>query len=320
MLGITKILVPVDFSDPSKKALNYGMSLAVELNATLLVTHVVQYSVPVAYAFPIETHQIQKNQADEIKLRLSDLIPHDFRQSLKCQFIVKAGVIEDELLGIVEDETVDLLVMGTHGRRRFERWLLGSVTEHILRKIHVPILTVSHLDEGHELGELRPVPLHKLVYATDLSQKSGEAMNLALALAAEFSAELIVLHVMKGLRWAYGAEYVPLDIETDTVKLREGLWERLEASLPERVRHDPRVRTELIEGVPYETILKVADEEKADMIIMNLQSKTGLERALLGSTAERVVRGAHTSVLSVPVLTAVTPLAEKATSEPLGAT
>ncbi len=300
MLRIRKILVPVDFSDPSRKALNYGISLAVELDATLLVAHIVQLSVPVAYAAPIETDEIQRNQVDDTKQRLREWIPTDLREMLKYHLIVQGGVIERELLGIVQNEGVDLVVMGTHGRRRFERWLLGSSTEHILRKIPVPVLTVSHLDEEHDIGDPRPIPLQKLLYATDLSENSGEAMNLSLELAKEFSAELIVLHVMRSLQWAYGTEYVPLDIESDTVKLRESLWERLEASVPEPSRHDPRVRTELLEGVPYETILRVADEEKADMIVMNLQGKSGLERALLGSTAERVVRGAHKPVLSVP--------------------
>jgi nucleotide-binding universal stress UspA family protein len=315
MLGINAILVPVDFSDPSKEALKYGMSLAVELNATLIVTHVVQYSVPAAYAFPIETHQIQRNQVGQIEQQLKDLIPVDFRQSLNCRFIAKAGVIEDELLGIIEEEPVDLVVMGTHGRRRFERWILGSATEHILRKVHVPILTVSHLDEGYEIGELRPVPLHKLLYATDIAANSSDTMRLALDLASEFSAELIVLHVMQELRWAYGTEYVPLDIENDTVKLRENIEARLEGSLPESVRHDPRIRTELVEGVPCETILSVAEEENVDMIVLNLQSKSGLERALIGATAERVVRSAHTPVLSVPALKSVTPIAQRAADE-----
>ena len=105
---------------------------------------------------------------------------------------------------------------------------------------------------------------------------------------------------MPELQWAYGTENVLLNIEVNTDKVREGLLGRLETALPDRVRHDPRIRTDLVEGVPYEQILRLADEENADLIILNTESKSGLERALLGSTAERIVRGAKVPVLWVP--------------------
>ena len=70
--------------------------------------------------------------------------------------------------------------------------------------------------------------------------------------------------------------------------------------MPELGWNDLRVRTELVEGVPYEKILASADEEKIDMIILNTHGKSFLERALLGSTAERIVRVVHVPVLSVP--------------------
>jgi nucleotide-binding universal stress UspA family protein len=300
MHEIKRILVPIDFTEPSKKALGYGLSLAIELNATLTLVHVAGYSIPLAYAYPDETHEMTKMEMDEVKQRLRELIHSDFRESVNTRFVLKAGNVEDEVLGATAEEKADLVVMGTHGRRRFERWLLGSVTEHLLRKSKVPILTVSHLDSDHEIDEPRPIPLKRLLFATDLSDSPGRAMEMALNLTREFSAELTVLHVLPKIEWAYGAEFVPLDIEASTAKIRSGAVERLEASLPESAREDPRVRTELVEGVPYERILAAADEGGIDVIILNTHGKSGVERALLGSTAERVVRGAHVPVLSVP--------------------
>jgi nucleotide-binding universal stress UspA family protein len=66
------------------------------------------------------------------------------------------------------------------------------------------------------------------------------------------------------------------------------------------VLRDPRVRTEVRDGVPYEVILAVADREKADLIVLNTSTRAGIDRALLGSTAERVLRAAHVPVLSFP--------------------
>ena len=203
MYGIEKILVPIDFSDPSKKALSYGLSLAVELHGTLLLAHVVSSSVALAYAYPAETHQITKNSHDEAKAKLREWVHADYRESLNSRFIVKTGNVEDELLGIAAEENVDLIVMGTHGRRTFERWLLGSVTEHFVRKASVPVLTVSQLDGEHQIHEPQPIPLRRLLYTTGLEATPGQpdrgpdrAMDMALTLAREFSAELVVMHVM----------------------------------------------------------------------------------------------------------------------------
>ena len=298
MLAIKRVLVPVDFSEASEKAVRYGLSLAVELSASLVLEHIVPSPAALTYAFPMETRAPTPEQMSEMRARLETLIDIDYRRSIPTECIVKVGDVADEL--IAATASADLTVMGTHGRRRFKRWILGSVTESLLRRIHIPILTVAHLDPEHEMKSVGPVPLRKLLYATDLSPAAGDATGSVIAFAAEFSAELIILHVMPEPGWSYGVEVVPLDIETRTSEFRKGLIRRLETSVPEPARSDPRVRTELVAGVPHETILRVADQERADMIVLNLQSKAGLERALLGSTAERVVRSSHLPVLSIP--------------------
>ena len=137
MIRIKKIMVPVDFSEPSKKAVNYGLSLALEFEARLILAHIVAYD------------SLANLTA---KTRLLELIPADYRERIDFELIVKSGDVRQELLGIVEDREIDLVVMGSRGRSYFERMLLGSVTERLLRKLHVPILTVSHLDPEREMG------------------------------------------------------------------------------------------------------------------------------------------------------------------------
>jgi nucleotide-binding universal stress UspA family protein len=298
--GIDTVLVPVDFSKPSAKALKYGLSLAVELESRLVLAHVLPFSEPMGYAYPFPVEELEPSKADEIKAKMEAMIPEDLKNFVKARFVLRTGEIDDNLIEIASEESADLIVMGTHGRRRFERWLLGSVTERMLRHAGVPVLTVSHLDREHDIAEPQPVPLRKIMYATDLVATPDRGMETALNLAGRFSADLLVVHVMRELRWAYGAEGVPLDIETTSVEVRDGLITRLEASVPESSRHDPRVRTELLEGQPYEKILETAEREDVDLIVLNTRSRSGLDRALLGSTAERIVRGAHVPVLSVP--------------------
>lgn len=300
MIGIGRILVPVDFSDPSKKALGHGLSLAIETNATLILAHIVPFAPPVPYAHPYESRKLTETEAADVASELDELVDRELRGSVQTEAVVAFGDVRDELLRIAEEKDVDLIIMGTHGRRRFERWLLGSVAEGVLRHSHVPVLTVSHLDSAHSIERPQPIPLHRILCATDLSEGALNAVNRSLEWARQFSAEVTILHVVPPVNWAFGAEHVALDIEVDTEAIRRGSLKRLTEMLPAEVKEDPRVRTQLRQGTPWEVILETADESKADLIVLSTSSRPGLDRALLGSTAERVVRAAHVPVLSFP--------------------
>src|SRR5437867_8479209 len=175
MIHIKKILVPVDFSEPSKKAVNYGLSLALEFDARLILANIVPYD-SLAYL--------------TAKAHLLELIPTELRERIDFEVIVKSGDVRQELLGIVEEKEIDLVVMGSRGRSYFERLLLGSVTERMLRKLHVPVLTVSHLDPEREIQPAAPVPLRRLVYATDLAEGSEAGLEFSIRLARGLDARL----------------------------------------------------------------------------------------------------------------------------------
>jgi nucleotide-binding universal stress UspA family protein len=300
MIDIKRILVPVDFSEPSKKAVNYGLSLALQFEARLVLTHIVPTNVGMVYTFPTESFAFEKDQAAFAKSMLPSLVPEAYRDRIDLETIVKVGVVLDELLAIVKDDKIDMVVMGTHGRNAVERFFLGSLTERMLRKLPVPILTVSHLDPAIEPPIAGPVPLAKILYATDLSDTADVGLKLAIELARGAGAGLTVLHVLKTLETVYwGAEGFYLADELDMI--RKNTFDRLEHSIAEPWCEGVNVRPMMVEGDPFREILRVAEEEKIDLIVLNLQGKGRLERALLGSTAERVIRSAHVPVLSIPV-------------------
>jgi len=301
MIDIKKILVPVDFSEPSKKAMNYGLSLALQFNARLVLAHLVPSSTALVYTFPTESFAYEREQVKQAKSMLPSLIPMEYRDRVNLQTIVKIGDVRSELLGVIHDEKIDLLVMGTHGRNVVERFLLGSLTERMLRKVPVPILTVSHLDPAKEIHAIGPVPLRHVLYATDLSSNAAIGLNLAAELARGAGARLTVLHVLKAVGNMYcGVEGGFLDEEIDN--LREDAYKKLKLSIPEDMHKDLKVTPMMLEGDAYQKIVEFAGEQDVDIIVMNLQSRTPFERALLGSTAERVIRTAHVPVLSIPVV------------------
>jgi nucleotide-binding universal stress UspA family protein len=297
MISFKNILVPVDFSEPSKKAVTYGLTLAGQFNANLLLVHIVPESTALMYAFPTRLPEAEKEQYNKAKQEIENLAPPEHAAKVNLRTIVKIGNIEEELLGIVKDEGIDLVVMGTHGRRYLGRWFIGSVTEHMLRNVPVPVLTVSHIEaEKHPIGL---VSLQRILYATDLSESASIGVRYAIELARGAGARLTVIHVVDDEdRMLWGTAWIA---RLDRAKLLEEWRHKLDDFTERERTPDIPIENVLLEGKPFRKIIEFAEAQNIDVIVLNLQSKSMVERALLGSTAERVVRLARTPVLSVPV-------------------
>ena len=293
---ITKILVPVDFSEPSKKALAFGITLATQFKANLIVAHIVPESSVLGYAFPVETFAIEQNQREKAMEELRGLLPPDRPDAVDLQAVSKIGKIDGELLGIVKNESIDLVVMGTHGRQYAGRWFLGSVTEQILRKVPVPVLTVSHVEEGEHRLDSSSMPIKRILFAADLPEPSP-GMDYAFELAQRTGAHLTVVHVNEYLNMMYGAA---AHLTIEATERMEEMRRRFDEFLSRKNTGGVPIEMVIRDGKPYEEILSLADNSGVDMVVLNMRSKGILERAFLGSTAERVVRMAQVPVLSVP--------------------
>src|SRR5262249_45656641 len=149
----------------------------------------------------------EKEQAKYAKSMLPSLVPEELRDRVNLQTIVKVGDVRNELLAIIKDEGISLVVMGAHGRNALDRLLLGSLTERMLRKLPVPILTVSQLNSAKELHNVGPVPLKQILYATDLSDSADVGLKFSTELARGTGARLMVLNVFTAAEQMYlGAE------------------------------------------------------------------------------------------------------------------
>jgi nucleotide-binding universal stress UspA family protein len=298
----TNILVPVDFSSASKRALDYALSVAVRFRARLVLAHVVPSIAALNYVFPAETYAQEKQAFAAAQQRLPQLISEAYRDRVESRFVVKTGDVRTELPGIMEEERADLIVMGTHGHRNIERFFLGSTTETMLRKVTVPILTVSGVDTGKAHHEAGPVTIRRIVYATDYSDSAKTGLHYAADLARNLGADLIVMHVMDRLE-LWGSELIGHP-PSDITKVHEIAAEKVRQLVRAEPAADINTQTIVIEGTPHREIVRFAEDTKADLLVLNVQSKSVLERAMLGATAERVIRSAGVPVLSIPATTA----------------
>lgn len=137
-----KILVATDFSETAEAATDYAVGLAKQLGAELVLVHA--YEMP-TYAFP-EGVVIQAELVDRLakvsEEALASAVKERAKSGVKITSVLRSGTPWREVCDVAEKENVDLLVIGTHGRRGIARMILGSVAERIVRTSKRPVLTV----------------------------------------------------------------------------------------------------------------------------------------------------------------------------------
>ncbi len=145
MIALKQILVPTDFGEPSAQALEYGRHLARQFGATLHVLHTVEnVMIPGGAEVPaVAVQQVEQGLEQVGRRQMAQVITDDDRSSLKVVTEVRAaGSAATDILEYARDNAIDLIVMGTHGRRALPRLLMGSVAERIVRSAPCPVLTV----------------------------------------------------------------------------------------------------------------------------------------------------------------------------------
>jgi nucleotide-binding universal stress UspA family protein len=293
-MRIKKVLVPVDFSPPSTLAVNHGVALARKFRATLSLLHVVESPSALLYTFPTEAERVEAQRKDQAEKMLPLMVGNEDQDDLDVKFIARAGDVGEVIQAVIHEEQADVVVMGTHGRGLFGRLFIGSVTQVLLRKLGVPILTVCRVS--------RPLQFKRILFATDFGPDSNKGFQVALDIAAETGASLTVAHTMdKRPVMAYETPEVhELFDEQRTGALKQAHCKFAEFK-SEAIRRDMNVECVLAEGEAAETLVRIADETEADFIVLGLRKKGAMSRALLGSTAEPIIRSAHVPVLSVPI-------------------
>ncbi|MFN3243960.1 MAG: universal stress protein [Planctomycetota bacterium] len=145
------------------------------------------------------------------------------------------------------------------------------------------------------------IKLDRIICPTDFSPTSSKAVDYAATMADSFDAELVLLHVIPEMSYPLRSFGMSHSLEHIQEELHEKAKETLQERATEAVKALPklRVRCVLRDGEAHEATMKCASEESADMIVMGTHGHTGLTHALLGSTAEKVVRLSKCPVLTV---------------------
>jgi len=288
---LNNILFPTDFSAPSETALPFAASLARRYGATVHALHVCSpgpfvFGAPDALSATMEAEQgMALDQMRQVEAQLTGL-----QHETVVQRALNVWVAVEQA---IRDFSIDMIVLGTHGRTGAQRFLLGSVAEEIFRRSQVPVLTVGPaVRTSTHCGGL----FHRILFATDFSDASVAAAPYAVALAEKSGARLVLLHVarMSDLPESEGDRRSEWSVAEMIHRLYETVPKRAQLAIP------PEVAVEY--GTPAKRIVEAARDRNADLIVMgvrrahgHLTAATHVERA----TAHDVVAHAPCPVLTV---------------------
>jgi nucleotide-binding universal stress UspA family protein len=288
-MDIKNVMVPVDFSQPSGMVVNYAVAFARVLHAKLTLVHVLEPPQPMLEVDTVgEIAILEVERREEALRKLEEVLVPEDEDDLDLELVLRSGNIQQEIAAAIRECHADIVILGTHGRGFLGRLILGSTTEGLLRRLHVPVMTVCHTTS--------PKAFKRILFATDLSESSRAAFAFALDVAGVLQTEILAIHAMGGPVLS-GELGTPVQVEKLAV---EEVRQRLQLLVTEGSLRGITVQTLIADGSAAEQILRAAHENDADMILLAIESKGLIERALLGTTAEQVVREATVPVLSVP--------------------
>jgi nucleotide-binding universal stress UspA family protein len=291
MLELKLIVCPVDFSDFSLRAYRHALSLAEHYRARLVALHVVELFQHSYLGFAASTVLYDATRdalRESSKAQLQEFVNRQTPKEIQSEIVVDTGIAADTILSVAQARKADVIVMGTHGRRGYDRWMLGSVTDRVMRTASCPVLVVSKPARDSGAAPGHPRHLDRIIFCADFSKDSNEAFRYALSVRAEYDAELTLLHVVENAPSSENREAIIAATK-----------EQLDQLIPPDARKSSKFKTAVRVGRPYEQIIAFAQQTRADMVAMGVRGRGALDVAVFGSTTYRVMQLGPCPVLVV---------------------
>lgn len=277
------VLVPTDGSDCAQVAAGYAADLASRYDASVHVLSVVD-----SRTLENAPHYDRiRNECVEIAEETTEDVA---ASGVSVERAVRTEVPHRAILRYVTEQDIDLVVMGTHGRTGVERYLIGSVTEKVVRLSDVPVLTVKADDDSAVT-----YPYTDVLVPTDGSAGAEAAVGPAVDIAGTYDARLHILSVVDTM--AMG-----VDVRSGAaLEALEDSARSAVAAVEERAvgASVSAVETAIEQGDPYHGIRAYVDDHDIDLVVMGTHGRSGIERYLLGSVTEKTVRTSPAPVMTV---------------------
>lgn len=303
-MHLRHILVPTDFSTPADAALNHAVSLADRFDATLHLLHVVNDPGAGWYGLgeaEVQIDRLKSKAQAQARKRLEGMARETDGAEVRTAVAKRLNFdVVDAIQEYIDGHTVDLVVMGTHGRTGVGQFVLGNVANQLIRRSACPVMTVrQHEEEAEDVPSLE---YENLLAPIDFSEHSRGALKITKQIAGRYGATQHLLFVAeKRVLPTFSDTGIPgvgvVEMDPDIVANAEAALEELDGQVD-----GPEVTStyHVDEGDVTESIIDFAEAKDVGLIVMATRGLTGIDRFVLGSNTERVVRAAPCPVLTVP--------------------
>lgn len=296
----SRILLPIDFSGPSLKAIPYALAISRQFGAhvhLLHVTDVGQQPPPTLLTLPL----VPQSEWNRRFMKRLQALALKYRANSNVSALEpRTGTAYEEICAAAQELKSDLIVIATHGYTGYERAFLGSTAERVVQHSSCPVLVVrAHISRWDGAADPRTrtgFRLRRILAPMDFSECSLAGFDYAVQLARDFRAELQLVHVINPHLYPFGDQYAALNPAQLMGKAAHAAENQMRSmALEAKVRYSVRV----INGSPAIQIRNAANEG-VDLVVISTHGRTGLGHILIGSVAEHVVRYAHCPVLVIP--------------------
>ncbi len=296
------VLVPVDGSNFAEHALPYALGIARRTAATI---HLALVHVPADLVGPnhplADTVEAQHaEQRDLDAAYIEDLTERVASSGLPVRPALLRGNVAVALSRYAEGQGVELVVMTTHGRGGLQRAWLGSTADSLLRHCMAPLLLIRPSEHTREITGGTDRRFERILVALDGSDTAERALRDALDMGLTDEASVVLLHVLQP-PVAAASPYLPHTIQLthEEIEAREahmrGYLQRV-AAQDWLAGHTVETRV-MVDYQPAPAILDTADKLDSDLIVLGTHGRGGLRRLILGSVADKVIRGTRRPVL-----------------------
>jgi len=306
-LTIQKILVPIDFSERSIRAITTAKNIARRFGSSISLVNVHQLEYPTEFLVPASPIPVSLMPSFEeaqkaAEGRLKELAKR-YELSGKCYPQIGVSIF-DEICSVARETSAGLIVTSTHGHTGWKHLLRGSTAERLVQHAPCPVLVYrERKTPARTQGKTKSHVNHSInniLVPVDFSECSLAGLSYAIQFAEKFAARIFLLHVVD-LGIAVSADgYALYDLEAVERARRNDAEERMAEFIRWAKFGRVEYATVVKSGHAVDTICEFVETEKIEMVITSTHGRTGLKHVMLGSTAEQVVRRATCPVLTVP--------------------
>jgi len=297
MIKINNIVVPTDFSECAQNAYRLALIISKQFNSKITALHArVLFTDDFNEIEPNfeKLNNIQKkidqSLLDKLQLKTTKANKHILINNKVTRGITPAKAI----LEYIELKNTDLVVMGTHGHKGITHFLLGSVAEQLIRYSPCPVLTVRPDIKSSIIPK-------KILVPFDFSDLSRKSLYYAINFARKFNSTIDLLYVydqdVHPALYAWGMKSVEEMIPNIKARAEKSIQKEIKKHRVSNIDITYHVK----DGQPHKVITKYAKDKNHDLVIIATHSHSGLDRFLLGSVTEKVIRLASSAVLTLKI-------------------